>query len=298
MENKRILPEPVKKAGIWFFKDIVGAFCLRTSRALPVADEEVSLHLLMSGATSVMGLLALRSFERETGRTWRTFVHDDGTMSDKDVARVNRVAPNARVVRRAEADVRMGTFLAGYDSLASNRVRHPWFLKFLDCAAFAPYDDYIVLDTDVIFFHPPFEILDWASARPGSAHFMKDARETYCSPREEILKRTGLNLWDAVNSGICLMPKKAVDLSLADSFVRLFEEDAKHYIFLEQTLFAVAGAALGSGGTLPTTYEISWNTFRQRNSIARHYVGIIKHDLLYFEGATTMLFRSFTSPST
>jgi hypothetical protein len=288
---KRILPSPLKKAGVWFFKEVIGGSVLRFPRPETTLGEPVSLHLLMSHATCTMGLLALKSFEWASQARWETFVHDDGTMDSQDFAAVRRVAPEASMITRSVADDRMSAFLINHPITAANRKNHPWFLKFLDCAAFAPHSDYIVLDTDVIFYSAPAEIMEWTRERPGSCHFMKDARETYCSPRDVILEKTGLNLWSAVNSGICLMPKSAVNLDLTERFLSLFEKEAKHYIFLEQTLFAVSGAAHGKGGTLPEIYEISWTMKRRRDSVARHYVGIIKHDLLYFEGATTLLIK-------
>lgn len=296
---KRILPPPVKAAGVWFFRDVVCGLVTRMPRPDRVWDGPVSVHLLMSGATRKMGLMALKSFEWATGRRWETFIHDDGTMSGADVEAVKKIIPEARLVRRAEADERMDKELARYPAAAANRKKHPWFLKFLDCAVFAPHEDYIVLDTDVIFYRRPAEILEWAEARPGTCHFMRDLRETYCSPREVIKAKTGLDLWEAVNSGICLMPKRAVNFDLAEGFLRSFENEARHYIFLEQTLFAVAGSAHGKGGTLPAAYEISWKTFRRKEAIVRHYVGIIKHDLLYLEGGLGLLRqRLFGCPKT
>ncbi len=288
-EPKRLLPKPVKAAGVWFLRDIVGGLVTGLHRPDQKWQGPVSVHLLMSGTTRKMGLMALKSFEWATEQRWETFIHDDGTMTAADFDAVCRVVPEAYIVPRNEADARMSDALAPYPVAASNRKRHPWFLKFLDCAVFAPHDDYIVLDTDVIFYRRPVEIIEWASARPGSCHFMKDLRETYCSPREMIKEKTGLDLWESVNSGICLMPKRAVHFELAEDFLKIFENDSRHYIFLEQTLFAVAGSSHGKGGTLPTTYEISWEIFRRKNATARHYVGIIKHDLLYFEAGVGLL---------
>ena len=48
-------------------------------------------------------------------------------------------------------------------------------------------------------------------------------------------------------------------------------------------------SAWNRGGALPRTYEISWGFFRQKKSIARHYIGAFKHDVLYIEGPITLL---------
>ncbi len=294
---KRILPAPVKRAGVAFFKDFIVGCVLRRPRPHKISEDGVTLHLLMSHTTCRMGLLALRSFEWQTGRLWKTYIHDDGSLTQEDIDEVNRHAPGVEVISRARADTDLAQWLEKYPRCLTNRSRHNWFLKFFDCAHYASYENYMVLDTDVIFFKRPTEILEWMRTCPTSCHFMKDARETYASPRELIRERMKLDLWEAVNSGICLMPKKAVDLDLAEHFLEQIADDARHYIFLEQTLFAVAGAAIGEGGTLPATYEISWNIRRNPAGIARHYVGNIKHDLLYAEGGGTLFLRTLFHPS-
>ena len=48
-------------------------------------------------------------------------------------------------------------------------------------------------------------------------------------------------------------------------------------------------SALNRGGMLPSTYNINWGFLRAPGSICRHYVGAFKHDLLYIEGAPSLL---------
>ena len=62
-----------------------------------------------------------------------------------------------------------------------------------------------------------------------------------------------------------------------------------HPQFFEQTLYALMASALNKGGMLPATYNISWGYLRAPGSICRHYVGAFKHDLLYIEGAPSLL---------
>ena len=48
-------------------------------------------------------------------------------------------------------------------------------------------------------------------------------------------------------------------------------------------------SALNAAGCFPATYNISWGYLRAPGSICRHYVGTFKHDLLYIEGAPSLL---------
>ena len=77
----------------------------------------------------------------------------------------------------------MQTHLAKHPKCLSNRRRHNLFLKFFDFPVYAPYDRFVVLDSDVIFFKRPGEILDWVDAGKEECWFNEDTKEKYCIPR-------------------------------------------------------------------------------------------------------------------
>ena len=90
-----------------------------------------------------------------------------------------------------------------------------------------------------------------------------------------------------------LVPRQVISLDLAEKLLTTFETTAHHPQFFEQTLYALMASAWNRGGPLPSTYEISWKFFRQKNCIARHYIGAFKHDVLYLEGPVTLLWKIF-----
>lgn len=239
-----------------------------------------------------MGMLSMRSLEFQSGRTWAPFFHEDGSLTDDDVAALERHFPDATVIRRAEADSVLDRVLEPFPTCRNTRQKHNWFLKNFDTWHYAPYDRFIVIDSDIVFFRRPDRIMDWMSAGSDALHVMEDTREKYALERKEIENLMGFPIWKRVNSGLDLMPKAAFDLALAEKYFSLCSPRAREFHFLEQTLFAVLGSAWGKGGVLPPEYEISWGNFRRRGGVCRHYVGPFKNDLLWIEGATTFYFQS------
>lgn len=261
------------------------------ARRPPAPEVPISVHMLVSSRTWHAGVLAAISFEHFTGRRWPLFIHDDGSVSQSNRMEIERRLPGVRFVPRAEAEKRAAEFLSGHPKCLANRSRHNMFLKFFDSVAFAPHERFIVLDSDVIFFNRPAEILDWADSGREECWFNEDTKETYCIPREHIEKALGIPLWHKVNSGLCLLQKKAVSIDLSERLLAEFELSAHHPQFFEQTLFALNASAFNRGGLLPRKYDINWGYLRRKGSVCRHYVGAFKHDLLYIEGAPTLLMK-------
>lgn len=258
--------------------------------ARPVADPAV--HMLVSSKTWDAGVLAAATFEHHTGRRWKFYIHDDGTLGQTARRRITSVFDDAVIVDRAAADARARDYLAGHPKCLDRRGRHNLFLKFSDFAAWTPGRRFIVLDSDVVFFRKPREIVDWAESGADTCLYNEDTKEKYCSPRAFISERLGVEMWPRFNSGLVTMPLDAVSLDAAERLAAAFEEDSHHPQFFEQTLYGLMGSLWGRGGALPQVYEISWGYLRRRRAVCRHYVGDFKHDLLYVEGATTFWWRT------
>ena len=262
------------------------------------ADPSVSVHLLVSSKTWHAGVLAAMSFEFFTQRRWNLFIHEDGSVEESARKKIEQVLPGVHFIPRALSEEIMKKRLQPYPNCQSLRQEHNLFLKFFDLPAFAPGERMILLDSDVIFFKQPKEILAWVDAQSEECWYNEDTKEKYCIPRYEIEPALGIKLWPRFNSGLVLMPLVAISLPLAEQLLVTFKTTAHHPQFFEQTLYALMSSAWNRGGALPATYEISWGLFRKPHSICRHYVGAFKHDLLYIEGVTTLFLNALTQNNT
>ncbi len=281
--------QAARRACAFVGKHFCAPWAVRLHRRPSDYIDDVSVHMLVSSRTWDAGLLSAVSLESSSGRSWQFFFHDDGTLDERVVERILQRLPDARVVRRAEADERARNFLAGHPKCLEHRAKHNLFLKFFDFAAWASGDRFIVLDSDVIFFRRPPEIMDWVESGSQDYRYNEDTKEKFCIPRDYLERGLGIAMWPRFNSGLVLVPKQAMNLDLAEGLLAKFEETAHHPQFFEQTLYALMGSVWGRGGALPRSYEISWGYFHRRGAVCRHYVGAFKHDLLYIEGAPLTL---------
>lgn len=280
----KILPSFIRQSVIAAIRNTLAPKILRTPCKFPHHGRPVSLHMVVGKSMCLLGMTGLRSLEIQTGVTWGAFIHDDGTLDDRDVENWKSHFPDCTVIRKAEADEAAGRSLGAYPCCRENRLKHHWFLKVFDTRLHAPHEHFIVLDSDILFFRRPDLVMDWIRDCPDSFFVMKDTREKYSGPRSEIEEKLGRPLMERVNSGLDLVPKKFFPLEPMEEFLRKYAPVATHYEFLEQTIFAVCASSSGTGRHLPPEYEISWNNFRNRESVCRHYVGPFKFDAFFVDG--------------
>jgi hypothetical protein len=272
---------------------VLGEVVLRKMEVNLQPPLPVTVHLFLSRKTWRMGMLAMRSFEFWTERRWRWMMHDDGTLNSDESKQTLELFPCATWIARADADRLMASALAQYPVSMQSRMRHLLMPKFFDIHQFAPHRKYIVLDSDVLFFAKPSEILDWVKSDDESCWFNKDHGEAYALPSVEMEAQLGFKIWSPVNSGISLISKNAISLERTERFLQTFEPNCPEPFFLEQTLFAINASAHGAGGFLPPAYEVTARGFRRRGGISRHYAGVLKNDLFYLEGVTALAARLF-----
>ncbi len=282
----KVLPPVVRRGIVAFTRDVFARESVERRWELPAQSAPVSLHMVLGRRTLLMAALALRSWEFYTGMRWAPFLHEDGTFSDDDEREALRLFPDATVIRRDRADREVQEALLGHPVCHENRMKHHWFLKNFDTRHYAPHDRYIVMDSDIVFFRRPDFILRWIERRDETFWFMEDTNEKYASPRPDLEAALGVQLWQKVNSGLDLMFRPGFPLDLAETFLSRCASTARHFQFLEQSLFGVVGSVWGKGGLLPAEYEISWGNFRRPGAVCRHYVADFKNDVLFVEGGT------------
>ncbi|MEI6070428.1 MAG: hypothetical protein WCS31_01435 [Verrucomicrobiae bacterium] len=269
---------------------VVAPLVIAAGRRPEGPEIPVSVHLLVSSKTWRMGVLSALSLEYFSGRRWKLFIHEDGSVDARSRERIEARLPGVRFVTRQEADKAAAQLLKNHPACLRNRSRHNLFLKFFDPMAFAPGDKFLILDADLFFYRRPEFLLRWAEGPERACYYNRDVKEVYCLPRETIEKVIGVRLWECFNSGLLCICREALDLDLGERLLSALETTAHHPQFFEQTLYALCASAFNRGGPLPEQYEITWNIFRRRDSVCRHYVGPAKFDHLYLEGPANLLF--------
>jgi hypothetical protein len=245
---------------------------------------QVPIHVLTGGKDWRLSAWMLASYFHFTEVAWPVVIHDDGTLSREAENGLRRLFEGVRIIPRAEGDAEMMKVLRPFPFCADYRASHPLALKIFDVPHFAADDRFIIMDSDVLFFSRPGEIVDWATGpNTRACWFNEDVQEAALLTAEEAREELDVKLWNRVNSGLCLIHKPAIDYDLCDRALAMTSVLSGQIWRVEQTLFALCASAAGRGGLLPRTYEVSLKRRATTGIISRHYVGKVR-DRFYGEG--------------
>lgn len=186
---------------------------------MPADAAPVSVRTLLCHRDVELMLTCWRTLVACSVEPFVTVVHEDGSLTDADVARLEGEIPRSRVVRRAAADAAMAEILARHEHARAFRAGSVWGLKLLDVALLEPGDCYYV-DGDIRFFRP-FSGLFRREALAGRSVFLRDTVWMAYSVRPwHLLDRRRLRLAEGINTGLTLIDRARYDLDFVDWFLR------------------------------------------------------------------------------
>lgn len=247
----------------------------------PYPDEAIhpfSIHTLIGKKYVDMAIAGFKVFNYVCGTNYKITIHDDGTLSDKDINRLKKQL-NCRIVTRKEADEKAEIALNKFPLLRKYRTAQVMALKFIDVRLFSNGSRIAYIDVDILFFQDPvFFINTLRDQSEQINYFNKDIDNAYVESIEEIVKGSGLYPLEKANAGLWVMNTKDIDLELAESWLRMdyFQPFNTSYR-LEQTFMSIlANRSAKSATHLPPQYDVDLLK-KPEDSVCKHYVGRIRH---------------------
>jgi len=241
-------------------------------------EKRVEIHLLTSSKDWLFAAWMLASFFYFTRRRWTVVLHDDGSCDAEIFAALTGIFSGLRIVSRPEADDVMKAKLASKPACLDYRRQHALAMKLFDVPAFASTPRVLLLDSDLLFYREPREILEWVDRGIGETWFNADFQHSCNITAEQAREKWGITLWPLVNSGLILLDTAILDLDFCEACL------AEGTIWnngwqwcIEQTLFALCASRMNRGGLLPaSSYEVSYGASAAPGITARHYVGFVR----------------------
>ena len=250
------------------------------------------VHVLLGRKHVGMTLWCVKSLLWAAVRKYTVVLHDDGSLSDDDVATLERHLLNVRVVRRPQADAEVRGRLQHLPHAMRYRFSpketsdhrgvkydmHVFALRLFDFNLVSNAKKVLVLDCDILFFKPPHEIMEWAEDpdRTGSLYSI----EQYVPLRNARNDITGYRrkypLPTAANAGLLCLDKQIHDLDAIDGWIGRNLDKMDQLATFEQHAYNYLLQIKGGGIALPDTYSFNYTDDRV---VASHFA--IKN--LFFE---------------
>ncbi len=254
-----------------------------SSLECPVTNGKLSVHMLTSHQDALIATWSLASVYHNWDVIGKLTIHNDGTLTEKDIQRFKRNFPNARIVDVRDFLDLHGSQLDAYPVLKDFRTIYPKFQskKLLDVYHESQGEMVLYLDSDMLWFKNPLEIV---KAIESNAENISYVMSCGAEIRVHVQFRDGSMTSDRVAeccSGITLFNMNNYDLADVSAYVA--KCDYMNKKFTDQACF---GSVLKHLEILPRdTYIIKGVVTDE--IILRHYTGPSR-EKFYFHGVNLL----------
>jgi hypothetical protein len=254
------------------------------------------VRILTYEADYLMALWAAKSFYYYAGVEWPLVWQQGGALSPRCVRLLHDHFPNSTFLPMAETDALVEGALhhMGLDATAAVRRNAPYFRKPIDFRILSRCPKALFLDTDVLFFCKPNEILSAVHAGSQRNYFNQDANNGYPMAPDEAEKRFGVRPIERLNAGLGLVCRESIDLKEVDRYLQ-DPDMLRSKFFTDQLVYALLGATFATELLPNTTYVLSGEPGLDvlgASAIARHYAGTTR-PLMYREGIPRLIEQKF-----
>ena len=237
--------------------------CITQATPIPAGAGEIEVHMLLHHKRVYEGLWSLYSFASLTGRSCRIVIHDDGSLTPADLELLDRVFPGLRVIKRACADEALITFFRQQKLERCEQFRRNliFALKLFDPIFFAENDWFVLMDSDVLFYRKPVELLQGlnkASAQSLDCLYSCDNGYRYCLEERELTQLLGKTCIERFNPGIVRVRCGIVNFEHFERWLShpgFWTKTGAGNYYAELTLWAMA-LTLANAHPLPDNYGI------------------------------------------
>lgn len=265
--------------------------------ALPVVEcaPQSSLHLrMLCGHAQVdMGILATWSILRFLPPCCVTIL-SDGSLTTESEERWRRVLDGVRFVSKTEADELVAHRTeTTYPNVW--RLRNTAFMnrKLVDVHCVGPSSALVLMDSDVLCFQQPDEVLRLAEQSTVPYAWARDMIYAYPKPMETLHEIFELEFPSHVNAGFMLLPNWSDEaFTFLENLIERILRDGRiplDHFWMEQALYAACSTLRPTSRPLSSGYA----TGRGRTTssdVVRHYVGVrLVRPRFWLEGAPRLL---------
>jgi len=200
--------------------------------------------------------------------------HEDGTLTEADVAILHKVFPDIKVFRRKDQDVAVMNYLTNNQFTYCSKLRENFIfsLRLFDSLIEKKTPYLLQIDSDVLFFSRPAKILEIVEKGNANGCFNNDKHDAYSFTDDVLRNYLSVPMVKKFNAGLFLF-------NLSTSCFPFIEDVLKNELqspvswHMEQTLFAMCATNAGNYISLPQTYDLGRQLAKTgAEVISQHYV--------------------------
>jgi uncharacterized protein (UPF0248 family) len=200
--------------------------------------------------------------------------HEDGTLTEKEIRFLKKMFPGIKVFLRSDQNIKVKALLASKGLENCKKLRDVFFLsiKLFDMIIEKRTTYLLHIDSDVLFFSRPDEILDIVEKGNYNGCYNRDVSNSYTFDNDTMSGYLTSEMINRFNSGLILHNFDELFFSFINKVMEgnLYKTESWH---LEQTLLAMFASEKGNFLGLPKHYDLARKEMFLGNKItSEHYV--------------------------
>lgn len=172
--------------------------------------------------------------------TFQFILVDDGSFDDEFISQINSQMPNAKIITKTEIENNLGNRLPKlkYPYLNDKREIYPHIKKLTDIHTLDENPYKLVLDSDMLFWNEPVELINWLK-QPNGCIYMLDCVESYGFDTALMQSLCGHEIPRLMNVGAIGIQSSTINWDHLETWGKTLEEKEGPSYFLEQALSAM-----------------------------------------------------------
>jgi hypothetical protein len=250
-------------------------------RLPPVASDPngLAVYFLTGKHYLYQTLFCIHSLNKCGVNNLRFVLVDDGTFDSRLIKRIIKQLPGAEIITREIIEDNLQKYLPEhlYSVLHQKRKVYPHIKKLTDIHTIPGAEWKLVLDSDMLFWNRPTEMLDWLK-NPHRPIHMVDCLESYGYTTALMEQLCGSTIPNLLNVGIIGLNSSNINWAHVNQWVKILEEKEGASYYLEQALTAMLVANTETNVLPPNAYIVNPDNVATDNlkGALHHYVDISK----------------------
>ena len=252
----------------------------------PFRENRYELHMLCGHRDTDMGIWASWSIMRFLDGQARLYVHSDGTLTNEDADHWRKILGEVIVIDRKESDATVEKALATITTHL-----YPWrcsnwaSAQLVDIHFFGEAPTMLILDSDVLTFSKPQEVIDALDTLPPRFGWCEDLRDAYSATPEILHEITGTHVLPRLCAGFLVCPRLGIeDFVMLDEQMRKIDSDPRvdvGHFWSCQTYYALVASRFAGSKQFSDLYS-NTDSRTSNQQVLRHFVGVPKVRFRYF----------------
>mgnify|MGYP001561184148 FL=1 len=245
--------------------------------------ENVEIHMLCQKKDSDMLAWSLMSFINTSGVCPKVVVHDDGSFDQNATDKLEHKFPELKVLSLKKANELINNMTGLSPKLLEHREHgHKLIYKLVDIFLLSRSEKIMVLDSDILFFNRPEEILKFINEDADCDSLISRHDGTYnLMLPPDYLSKYGIfkNEADYMNSGIILYKKNKIGTDkLSEYFENTLRKPGDY--FVEMAGWGCLIAQTNFKFLTKESYIVKGRP--EINTVAKHFTGPRRHEFYIY----------------